>query len=192
MRTRSRLGAVAAGVLLAATLAACGDDDPQGATTVEETTVAGGEEATTEEETTASEEPTTEEATTEESTEDGAASGAATVMTTETDLGTILVDGEGMTLYMFTNDTQDSGESVCEGDCLVAWPPLEGEPTAGEGVDDSLLGTIERSDGSTQASYNGWPLYYWAQDTAPGDVTGQGVGDVWYVLDPAGEPIGMP
>ncbi|WP_341359392.1 hypothetical protein V5H98_16930 [Georgenia sp. M64] len=191
MRTRSRLGAVAAGVLLAASLAACGDDDPQGATTVEETTVAGGEEATTEEETTASEEATTE-AMTEESTEDGAAAGAATVMTAESDLGTILVDGEGMTLYMFTNDTQDSGESVCEGDCLVAWPPLEGEPTAGEGVDDSLLGTIERSDGSTQASYNGWPLYYWAQDTAPGDVTGQGVGDVWYVLDPAGEPIGMP
>lgn len=191
MRTRSRLGAVAAGVLLAATLAACGDDDPQGATTVEETTVAGGEEATTEEETTASEEATTEEMT-EESTEDGAAAGASTVMTAETDLGTILVDGEGMTLYMFTNDTQDSGESVCEGDCLVAWPPLEGEPTAGEGVDESLLGTIERSDGSTQASYNGWPLYYWAQDTAPGDVTGQGVNDVWYVLDPAGEPIGMP
>lgn len=191
MRTRSRLGAVAAGVLLAATLAACGDDDPQGATTVEETTVAGGEEATTEEETTASEEATTEEMT-EESTEDGAAAGAATVMTAESDLGTILVDGEGMTLYMFTNDTQDSGESVCEGDCLVAWPPLEGEPTAGEGVDESLLGTIERSDGSTQASYNGWPLYYWAQDTAPGDVTGQGVNDVWYVLDPAGEPIGMP
>lgn len=191
MRTRSRLGAVAAGVLLAATLAACGDDDPQGATTVEETTVAGGEEATTEEETTASEEATTEEMT-EESTEDGAAAGASTVMTAETDLGTILVDGEGMALYMFTNDTQDSGESVCEGDCLVAWPPLEGEPTAGEGVDESLLGTIERSDGSTQASYNGWPLYYWAQDTAPGDVTGQGVNDVWYVLDPAGEPIGMP
>ena len=190
MRTRSRLGAVAAGVLLAATLSACGDDDPQGATTVEETTVAGGEEATTEEETTASEEATTEEMT-EEATEDGAAAGEASVMTAETDLGTILVDGEGMTLYMFTNDTQDSGESVCEGDCLVAWPPL-GEATAGEGVDEALLGTIERSDGSTQASYNGWPLYYWAQDTAPGDVTGQGVNDVWYVLDPAGEPIGMP
>ena len=129
---------------------------------------------------------------TDEPTDDGAASGDAELAVAETSLGEVVVDGEGMTLYMFTNDTQDSGESVCEGDCLVAWPPLEGEPTAGEGVDESLLGTIERSDGSMQASYNGWPLYYWAQDTAPGDVTGQGVGDVWYVLDPAGEPIGMP
>ncbi len=108
-------------------------------------------------------------------------------MTTQTELGTFLVDEEGRTLYMFTKDSP--GTSVCEGDCLAAWPVLEGEVAAGEGVDESLIGTIERSDGSIQASYADWPLYYFAQDQAAGDVTGQGVGEVWYVLSPEGEII---
>ncbi|SEE60935.1 COG4315 family predicted lipoprotein [Ruania alba] len=137
------------------------------------------------------EEETTEEGeATEESGEEGdngEMAAAPTVTTAETDLGTILVDGEGMTLYMFTND--EEGVSNCEGDCLEAWPALEGEPEAGEGIDTSLLGSLERSDGTVQASYNGWPLYYWVQDSAPGDTTGQGVNDVWYVLSPEGEII---
>ncbi|WP_159621669.1 hypothetical protein [Ruania rhizosphaerae] len=112
---------------------------------------------------------------------------AGTVATAETDLGTILVDGEGMTLYLFTND--EPGVSNCEGECIENWPALEGEPEAGDGVDAALLGSIERSDGTVQATYNDWPLYYWVQDSAPGDTTGQGVNDVWYVVSPEGEMI---
>jgi predicted lipoprotein with Yx(FWY)xxD motif len=124
---------------------------------------------------------------------DGAAEQPATeqagarLQTANTSLGTILVDGEGRTLYLFTKDSP--GVSVCEGECLKAWPILEGELTAGDGVDGALIGTISRSDGTTQATYRDWPLYYFAQDTAPGDVKGQGVNGVWFVVNPAGEPI---
>lgn len=114
----------------------------------------------------------------------------ATIATSTSDLGEFLVDDKGMTLYMFTQDSPNT--SVCEGDCLAAWPALAGPVEAGDGVDAAQLGTTTRSDGTEQATYNGWPLYYWVQDKAPGDVTGQGVGTVWYVLDPAGTPIGMP
>lgn len=105
----------------------------------------------------------------------------------ETDLGAVLVDDEGRTLYMFTQDSP--GSSACEGECLDAWPAVPGDVTAAEGVDQSLLGTLERSDGSAQASYADWPLYYFAQDQAAGDTNGQGVNEVWYVLSPAGEVI---
>lgn len=110
-----------------------------------------------------------------------------TVATAESDLGTILVDGEGRTLYLFTNDSP--GTSACEGECLETWPIVENAAAAGEGVDEALLGTIERSDGTVQATYKDWPLYYFANDSAPGDVNGQGVNDVWWVIDPAGNAI---
>ncbi len=109
--------------------------------------------------------------------------------TAETGLGTILVDGKGMTLYMFTKDTQNSNASACTGQCLVAWPPLYGKPTVGKGADDSKLGSFALPDGSTQATYNGWPLYYWKDDTKAGDTSGQKVGGVWFVLDKDGNPI---
>ncbi len=109
--------------------------------------------------------------------------------TAETSLGTILVDGLGMTLYMFTKDTQNSNASACTGQCLVAWPPLYGKPTVGKGADDSKLGSFALPDGSTQATYNGWPLYYWKDDAKAGDTSGQKVGGVWFVLDKDGEPI---
>ena len=67
-----------------------------------------------------------------------------------------------------------------------------GEPQAGEGTDQALLGTITRSDGTMQVTYNGWPLYYWAQDKAPGDTTGQGVNKVWWVSTPTVTPSGPP
>jgi predicted lipoprotein with Yx(FWY)xxD motif len=111
----------------------------------------------------------------------------ATVQVSETSLGEVLTDADGMTLYLFTQDRE--GSSSCEGECLVAWPPLEGEQAAGDGVDGSLLGTIERSDGSTQATYGGHPLYHFAQDTAEGDVAGQGVNDVWWAVDAAGDAV---
>jgi predicted lipoprotein with Yx(FWY)xxD motif len=125
----------------------------------------------------------------------GADAGAGTtgvdghVTVSSSELGDMLVDDQGMTLYLFTEDVD--GQSVCEDDCAAAWPPLIADepPVAGAGVDGALLDTLERSDGSTQVSYAGWPLYTWAQDQQPGDVTGQGVQDVWFVVSPEGEPI---
>lgn len=105
----------------------------------------------------------------------------------DTSLGSIVVDGKGMTLYMFAKDTP--GVSACEGQCLVNWPPLLGRPTRGAGVDDSKLGSFVRKDGQTQATYNGWPLYYWVKDVKPGDTTGQNVQTVWFVLNRDGAPI---
>ncbi len=132
--------------------------------------------------------PTDEASPTEDvsPTEDAA---SATVAVGDSDLGQILVDGEGMSLYMFDPDEQ--GESTCYDDCATAWPPLtvKGKPVAGEGVDESLLGTVRRDDGSRQVTYDGWPLYLWVQDKAPGDVTGQGVNDVWWAVAPDGAPI---
>jgi predicted lipoprotein with Yx(FWY)xxD motif len=118
-----------------------------------------------------------------------ASAGAATVQLAETDLGTILVDGAGMTLYLFTPDEQ--GEPTCYDDCAAAWPPLEveGDPTVGEGLDAAAFDTVERTDGSTQLTFNGWPLYYFANDAAPGETNGQGLNEVWFVLDAEGEPI---
>ena len=118
--------------------------------------------------------------------------GDGTVMVTEDDeLGEILTDGAGFTLYLFTNDTQNAGASTCTGGCLENWPPfiVDGEATAGEGVDEALLGVITLDDGTTQATYNGWPLYYYVDDLAAGDTAGQGVGDVWYALTPDGEQV---
>ncbi len=118
--------------------------------------------------------------------------GAATVNVAEVGtFGQALVDGEGRSLYLFTNDTQNSGTSTCTGDCLVEWPPLftDGDPVAGEGVDAAMLGTITLPDGTTQVTYNGWPLYYFDEDTAAGDANGQGLGGVWFLVTPAGEAI---
>lgn len=114
------------------------------------------------------------------------AMGGTTVMTSENpDLGTIFTDAEGMTLYIFLNDTPGSGESTCYDQCEQNWPAFSAdEPlTLPDGVSGEL-GTIERTDGTMQVTYNGWPLYYWAADQEPGDTTGQGVGDVWFVAIP--------
>lgn len=103
--------------------------------------------------------------------------------------GSFLVDDNGMTLYLFTKDTPNT--SNCYDKCATNWPPLltTGEPVAGEGVDASKLGTTKRTDGTLQVTYNGWPLYYYFQDTKAGDTTGQGVGEVWFVISPAGDMV---
>jgi predicted lipoprotein with Yx(FWY)xxD motif/plastocyanin len=105
------------------------------------------------------------------------------------DLGSFLVDAKGMTLYLFTKDTPNT--TVCYDDCAVAWPPLlaEGAPVAGQGVDAAKLGLTQRKDGTSQVTYNGWPLYYFAKDVKPGDITGQDVGGVWFVLSAAGDKV---
>lgn len=119
---------------------------------------------------------------------ESAASGATTLMVADSTLGEIVVDADGKTLYMFDTDTQGSGESSCTGTCLTNWPPLttEGDAPAVQGVTGEV-GTITTADGSQQVTLNGWPLYYFAGDAAAGDVNGQGVGGIWWVLSPAGE-----
>ena len=101
--------------------------------------------------------------------------------------GEILVDSAGMTLYLFTQDKP--GESVCYDSCAENWPPLtvEGSPTAKSEL-PGTLGTTDRQDGTSQVTYNEWPLYYWVQDQQPGDATGHGVNDVWFVVAPDQEP----
>ncbi|WP_116951071.1 COG4315 family predicted lipoprotein [Jiangella endophytica] len=105
-------------------------------------------------------------------------------------LGEIVVDGKGMTVYVYTNDTQGAGTSTCTDQCAAAWPavPAASATPAVQGVTGEV-GTITGVDGKPQLTLNGWPLYTYAQDQAPGDVTGEDVGEVWYVVSPAGEPI---
>jgi predicted lipoprotein with Yx(FWY)xxD motif len=157
--------------------AACGDDDDgdDGGTTPAAATS-----------TPAAAEPT-EEATEPagEATEPASGEGATVNMTEDATLGAILVGPDGLTLYTFTNDTPGSGTSACSGGCATNWPPLtvDGEPSAGDGVTGALA-TIERDDGTTQVTYDGAPLYYFAGDSAPGDTNGEGVGNIWFVATP--------
>jgi predicted lipoprotein with Yx(FWY)xxD motif len=100
------------------------------------------------------------------------------------ELGPFLTDAEGMTVYLFTKD-ETAGESACYDDCATAWPPVPA--TDGMTLPPGISGTlsaIERTDGSQQMTYNDIPLYYFAKDAAPGDTTGQDVGDVWYIVTP--------
>ena len=161
---------VASLVLLA--LAACSSDDD-----------AGGDTGST-----GASSPTEAE-TTPPPSESPASGGETEVEAEDSSLGTILVDADGNTLYVFMQDTSDV--STCTADCAANWPALvaEGEVAAGGDVDQSLLSTSEHPDGSTQVTYNGHPLYYFAGDQAPGDTNGQAVGDIWYVVSPEGEPI---
>ena len=107
-------------------------------------------------------------------------------------LGAILVDSKARTVYLFEKDT--GPKSTCSGACATEWPPVttSGKPSAGSGVTASMLGTTTRSDGKTQVTYNGHPLYLFEADQKPGDATGQNVdafGAKWYVLSPAGNKV---
>lgn len=125
----------------------------------------------------------------EPSVQAGGADDEAIVEVASSDLGDILVDPDGRTVYLFLNDTD--GESTCYDDCEANWPPLvaDGDPVAGDGVDASKLGTTERTDGTVQVTYGGMPLYHFAGDEAAGDTNGQEIADVWYVVAPDGSPV---
>ncbi len=110
-----------------------------------------------------------------------------------TEYGQYLVDANGMSLYLFMPDAQ--GASTCYDDCATNWPPAlvdsaDALPTLGEGLDQSLLATVERDDGTIQLTYNGWPLYYYIGDMAAGDTNGQGLGSNWFLVSPTGEALG--
>jgi len=96
-------------------------------------------------------------------------------------LGNILVDSKGMTLYLYTRD--EPNVSNCYDQCATNWPPLivTAAPTGPANL-PGKLGTTTRKDGKMQVTYDGKPLYLWIRDTKPGDTTGQGVNNVWYVI----------
>lgn len=107
--------------------------------------------------------------------------------TASTDLGTIVVDGKGMTLYYFTQDSQGTDTSACTGECLDAWPIAKASAQKPTAQDVSgKIGTIAAADGGRQLTLDGRPLYYFAQDKAPGDTLGQGLNGLWYVAAPDG------
>src|SRR3990170_1374014 len=119
----------------------------------------------------------------------GSQAGQATLLVSASSLGSILIDARGLTLYAFTQDSP--GTSTCQAGCVEFWPPLliSGSPSAGDGIQASLLGTITRSDGGSQVTYAGRPLYTFAQDNAPGELNGQGSGGVWFVVTPEGDIV---
>lgn len=99
-------------------------------------------------------------------------------------LGSYLTDAKGMTLYWFKKDT--AGHSACAGECVQKWPLYYREKVAAPaGTAADEFGTITREDGARQTTFRGYPLYYFIQDQAAGEAKGQGIKDVWYVIDPA-------
>lgn len=145
----------------------------------QEATESGAAEAT---ETTEPTEPT--------ETSAPAAAGPTTLGVATSELGEIVVDADGMSVYYFTNDVGDSGVSTCTDDCLVAWPPVISETESPEvdGVTGEV-GTIETPEGELQMTVDGMPIYYFHKDLAAGDTNGQAVGEVWYLVGPDGALI---
>ena len=118
------------------------------------------------------------------------AAAAADLKVADSKAGQIVVDGKGMSVYYYTKDVKDSGTSACTGGCLDAWPPVlatADTPTV-DGV-TGTVGTIATPDGKKQLTINGMPVYLHAKDLAAGDITGQGVGGVWYLIAPSGDMI---
>jgi predicted lipoprotein with Yx(FWY)xxD motif len=120
------------------------------------------------------------------------AAAKSTLEVRRTSLGKLIVNSQGHTLYLFKKDSRD--KSSCTGACAKFWPPLRasGKPTAGHGINASKLGTIRRSDGKPQVTYNGHPLYTFQKDTKVGQTNGQGLtafGASWFTLSPAGNRI---
>jgi predicted lipoprotein with Yx(FWY)xxD motif len=187
-----RLLAVAA--VAAVTFTACGDDDDDAAGEATEA-------APTDDAAPATDAPATDAPPTTASDRAGygdspaatsaPAGGDSAVTVADTELGEIVADAAGMSLYIFLPD--NAGDPTCAADCAQAWPPFTvadgAAASAGDGIDAAMLGTATHPEAGTQVTFNGWPLYYFAGDTAPGDTTGNGQGDVWYVLDAAGNPI---
>lgn len=102
---------------------------------------------------------------------------AAPAMMSETDIGSVLTDEEGYTLYIFDRD--EPGVSNCYEQCAINWPPFF---AADDAQPEGAFTIVQRTDGTQMWAHDGWPLYYWKDDVDPGDTTGDGVGDVWHVV----------
>ncbi|MGW3063016.1 SCO0930 family lipoprotein [Streptomyces sp. NPDC001130] len=121
-----------------------------------------------------------------------AASAGKLTVAANPDLGNVLTDGSGLTLYRFDKDTANPPKSNCAGDCATTWPPVPAsDATAGAGVDKALLGEVTRADGTKQLTIGGWPAYRYAKDVNGGDVNGQGVGGKWFALAPDGKKASL-
>lgn len=110
----------------------------------------------------------------------------------DAELGDVVTDSAGWTLYRFDDDTADPPTSNCEGDCATAWPVVPADDaSATDGIDEAELGSVRRTDGASQLTLGGWPVYRYAKDTAPGDVKGHGVGGTWNALAANGGKAGQ-
>jgi len=159
-------------IALAFVAAACGTDDAEDAVETAEEAV---------------EDEMSDDEMSDDDMSDDMSEGAAGLNLASTDLGDILVDVHGNTVYLFTPDAQST--PTCLDGCVDNWPLVVETIEVGDGLDADLLGSVEHPSGVLQATYNGWPLYYFASDAAAGDTNGQGVGDVWFVIDAAGNAI---
>ncbi|HET6186329.1 MAG TPA: hypothetical protein VFE59_04940 [Trebonia sp.] len=118
------------------------------------------------------------------------ASGATVITTASSSAGTFLTSGSGRAIYLWAKDT--GGMSACTGACASAWPPVTGTATAAGSAKASDLGTITRSDGTKQVTYDGHPLYYFVGDSGPGTASGQGsdnFGAKWWLVAPTGSDL---
>ncbi|GLV97638.1 SCO0930 family lipoprotein [Streptomyces lavendulae] len=123
----------------------------------------------------------------------GAKAGGQLAIASTDQLGSVLTDSAGFTLYRFDKDTAKPPASNCDGDCAKAWPPVPaGDATAAAGMDPAMLGEVVRKDGSKQLTVAGWPAYRFAKDTKAGDLNGQGVGGTWFALAPDGKKAAKP
>jgi predicted lipoprotein with Yx(FWY)xxD motif len=153
-----------------------------------------GSEAAAATEPVASTAPAATEATASVAPESSEAAAGPFVQVVDTDeYGTVLVDSECRALYMFESDTD--GEPTCFDDCAAAWPPLfvsdDTAPAVADELDPSLVSVVQHPDGP-MLKYGDWPLYYFIQDTGPGQFNGQGVGafgGLWWLVGPDGTPV---
>src|ERR1700726_11423 len=127
--------------------------------------------------------PTESNSATPASTSGAAASQTSALKVTRTSAGTVLASSRGLTLYYYAEDKPGSGKSVCTGSCAAAWPPLAAPVRAPAGVRlPGPLGMITRPGGVRQVTINGYPIYFYAGDKAPGQATGNGVEGRWHVI----------
>jgi len=174
------------GICASLVFAACGDDDDDDAPAAQSETPAA--------ETTADESAGSDEAGGGEGAGgggDGGSKPGVEITTADSQLGEALFDGDDRAIYYF--DKEQTEASECYGACAEAWPPVltDGSPQAGGGADADLLGTTERDDGSTQATYDGRPLYYYVDDPA-GEILCHNVsefGGLWLAVQPSGAAV---
>ncbi len=120
----------------------------------------------------------------------GTSTSGAELSVASSTLGEIVVNDKGMTVYAFDKDTQGTNKSACDGACADLWPAVttQSNSPSMDGV-TGTVGTIDAIGGGKQVTLNGWPLYTYAKDSGAGDVTGQGVQGIWWVVDPSGQKI---